>query len=136
MHTQETQQKFIERRAQGWTYVRIVTELGVAKSTLIEWSRKYRFDIANLHAIEIEALRNRILGSTESRVVALSERLSRIEEEIRKRNLADVSTARLYLLAETFRREIERLTDGPKFASPVKNIPSDEYVENIQEWTP
>jgi transposase-like protein len=43
MYTPETRQKFIERRAQGWSFVRISSELGVARSTLIEWSRQLRF---------------------------------------------------------------------------------------------
>jgi transposase-like protein len=43
MHTPETRQKFVERRAQGWSLVRLASELGVARSTLIEWSRQLRF---------------------------------------------------------------------------------------------
>jgi hypothetical protein len=38
MKDQETVQKFIELRAQGSGFVRIAAELGVAKSTLTEWS--------------------------------------------------------------------------------------------------
>ena len=41
MKDQETVQKFIELRAQGWSFVRIPVDLGVAKSTLTEWSRKF-----------------------------------------------------------------------------------------------
>ena len=62
MHTPETQQKFIELRSREWTYDRIAAELGVAKSTLIEWSRKFRFDINNRLALEVDELRHRILG--------------------------------------------------------------------------
>jgi hypothetical protein len=50
MKDQETVQKFIELRAQGWSFVRIAAELGVAKSTLTEWSRKFRFEINNRRA--------------------------------------------------------------------------------------
>ena len=35
MHTPETRHKFVERRAQGWSLVRIAAELGVARSILI-----------------------------------------------------------------------------------------------------
>jgi hypothetical protein len=47
MKDQETVQKFIELRAQGWSFVRIAAELGVAKSTLTEWS--YKDDSATRH---------------------------------------------------------------------------------------
>jgi len=134
MHTPETQQKFIERRAQGWTYTRIASELGVAKSTLLEWSRKFRFDLQNRRVLELDELRDRLLGSRQARAARLSERLAKIEGELANRTLADVSTARLYSLAEQLRRQIEHETDDTVFVAPVKDIPAEEYVEEIQQW--
>ena len=136
MHTPETQQKFIELRAREWTYDRIATELGVAKSTLIEWSRKFRFDINNRLALEVDALRDRVLGSRLTRVDALVLKLARVEDELRQRDLTQVPTARLYSLADSLRRQVERETRPLSFASPIKDIPGDEYVEQIQEWKP
>ena len=136
MHTQETQLKFVERRAQGWSFVRIASELGIAKSTLIEWSRKFQFEINNQRAIEMDDLRNRVLGSRQTRVAAFAEKLARVEDELRKRDLSKVPTQRLYTLAEALQRQIERETNAIHFISPVKNIPGDEYVDQVQEWKP
>jgi len=136
MHTQETQQKFIELRAREWTYDRIAAELGVAKSTLVEWSRKFRFEINNRLALEMDALRDRVLGSRQARVNALVQKLARVEDALRQRDLAQLSTARLYTLADSLRRQVERETNAITFVSPVKNIPDDEYVEKVQEWNP
>ena len=55
MKDQEVVNKFIQLRAQGWTYARLMVELNVTKPTLIAWSRKYQFEIQNLHAIELES---------------------------------------------------------------------------------
>ena len=134
MHTQETQQKFIERLSQGWTYTRISSELGVAKSTLVEWSRKFRFEINNRRTLEADELRSRIFGPLQHRVAVLSERMAKVEEEIRKRDLATVSTARLYSLADSLRRQIEGAIGDTRFVSPVKEIPDEEFVEQVQEW--
>ena len=41
MHDEKTVQRFIQLRASGWTYARLMTELTVSKPTLIAWSRKY-----------------------------------------------------------------------------------------------
>jgi hypothetical protein len=136
MHTSETQQKFIERRAQGWSFVRIATELGVAKSTLIEWSRKFRFDIDNLRAIELDDLRQRCLGTHQTRVSALADQLAKVEAELRQRDLAKVPTARLYSLAAALRRELARETEAVSFVSPVNAIPADELVKQVQQWHP
>ena len=41
MYDEKTVQRFIELRATGWTYARLMTELNASKPTLIGWSRKY-----------------------------------------------------------------------------------------------
>ena len=41
MYDEKTVQRFIELRASGWTYARLMTELNTSKPTLIAWSRKY-----------------------------------------------------------------------------------------------
>jgi hypothetical protein len=134
VHSPETRQKFVERRAQGWSLVRIAAELGVARSTLIEWSRQLRFDIQNQLAIELDDLRDRLLGPRSARASGLAEKLAHVENELRKRDLATLSTQRLFSLSLALRREIERGTDGVHFVTPVKDIPGAEYVEQVQEW--
>jgi hypothetical protein len=136
MHTPEIRQQFIERRAQGWSLVRIATELGVAKSTLVEWSRKLRFELQNQCALELDDLQNRLLGPRQQRATALGEQLAAVESELRKRNLSELSTPRLYALSASLRRQIEQTTGDIRFVSPVKDIPGDEYVEEVQEWKP
>ena len=81
MKDQETVQKFIELRAQGWSFARIAAELGVAKSTLTEWSRKFRFEIHNRRALALDDLQDRLLGTVQSRVAGLAEKLAKIENE-------------------------------------------------------
>jgi hypothetical protein len=136
MHTPEIRQKFIERRAQGWALVRIASELGVAKSTLVEWSRQLRFEIQNQCALELDDLQNRLLGPTQQRATALAERLAAVESELRKRDLSQLSTPRLYALSSSLRRQIEQTIGEVRFVSPLKDIPGGEYIEEVQEWKP
>jgi hypothetical protein len=84
--------------------------------------------------LELDELQDRLLGSRQARAARLSDRLAKIESEIAKRTLADLSTARLYSMAEELRRQIERVTSVGCFVSPVKDIPAEEYVEEIQQW--
>jgi hypothetical protein len=134
MHDQETQRKFVALRAQGRSFVRIATELGVCKSTLIEWSRKFRFEIHNLRAIEMEALQEEFVAGREERVRALGAQLRAVEAELRTRNVAELPTARLFALAESFRRQIRRETGEMSFSSPAADIPESEYHEEVQDW--
>jgi hypothetical protein len=136
MKDQETVQKFIDLRAQGWSFVRIASELGVAKSTLTEWSRKSRFEINNRRALVLDDLQDRILGTVQSRVASLAEKLSRVEQELRQRGLKEVSTSQLYSLAASLRRQIKRETGPIRMVTPTNAIPKEEYVQEIQEWSP
>jgi hypothetical protein len=136
MKDQETVQKFIELRAQGWSFVRIAAELGVAKSTLTEWSRKFRFEIHNRRALVLDDLQDRILGTVQSRVACLAEKLGKVENELRQRDLKELTTSQLYSLGASLRRQIERETGPIRMVTPTNAIPKDEYVDEVQEWNP
>ena len=60
----------------------------------------------NLKAIELEALADKWLASVADRVNALGEQLRKVETEIAGRDVKDLSTAQLYSLARTLRRQI------------------------------
>jgi hypothetical protein len=114
----------------------MAAELGVAKTTLVEWSRKFRFELHNRRALVIEDIQDRTLGTVQHRVKGLAEKLGKVEEELRQRGLKEMSTAQLYALAASLRRQIERETGPIRLVTPTKDIPKEEYVEEIQEWNP
>ena len=136
MKDQEVVNKFVELRSQGWSFTRIAAELGVAKSTLVEWSRKFRFEINNRRALMIDDLQDRTLGTIQHRVAGLAEKLGRVEQELRQRGLKEMSTSQLYALAASLRRQIERETGPIRLVTPTKAIPNEEYVDEVQEWNP
>jgi hypothetical protein len=134
MHAPETVRRFIELRAQGWTYARLMAELNVTKPTLIAWSRKHQFEIQNLHTIELEALRDKWLASTSERVNSLGEQLRRVETELARRDLAALTTPQLLAASRHLRRQIEQATGPLQFTVPLNEIPSEEYQEQVQDW--
>lgn len=136
MLDEEIQAKFVALRGLGKTFAAIAEELSVSQGTLINWSRKYRFELQNLRAIRMEELRNKAMASTEVRVNALAGELHRIEEEIKKRDYSDVPTAKLLSMAESLRRQIVRETGEFQFTTPINRMPNDEYCEAAQEWNP
>jgi hypothetical protein len=121
-------------RARGVSFTEIASELKVARSTLVEWSRQLRFEIQNEVSIEMDALLHQLLGPRQHRARQLAERFAAVEGELRQRQLNTLSTVQLYRLSQLLRREILRETDGTKFVSPIKDIPKEEYIETVQEW--
>lgn len=131
----ETQQRFVELRTQGWTFARIAAELKVCKRTLVNWSRKFQFEIQNQRAIQLEELEEQLLSSRENRARALAEQLQTVEAELKTRSISELSTSRLFALAQTLRQQILHETGTPRFISPINEIPQDEYHEQVQNWT-
>ena len=134
MHDDNTVQRFIELRAQGWSYARLMTELNVTKPTLIAWSRKHQFQIQNLKAIELEALGEKWLASTTDRVNGLGEQLRRVEAVISQRDVGELTTSQLYALSRSLRQQIASSTGVASFTVPVNEIPADEYHDQVQDW--
>ena len=134
MKDQETIERFIQLRAQGWSFARISAELNVSKPTLIQWSRKHQFEIQNLRAIETEALAESCLSSRQQRWEQTSQHLRRVEEELAKRNLDTVPTSRLLMLAFRLRAEAAREASQLRFSTSVRSIPSEEYFEDVLDW--
>jgi transposase len=132
----ETQQRFVFLRAEGWSFARIAEDLKVSKPTLINWSRKFQFEIQNQRAINIEALQEKWLSARDARVNAIGEQLRKAEAELARRDISSLTTSQLFSLVEALRRQIKRETGPMEFTTPVSQIPKDEYHEQVQDWKP
>lgn len=96
MKDQETRQRFVELRAQGFSYDKISKELKVSKQTLINWSNELELDIANLKAIELEALQEQYYLTKAERIKLFGERLKAIKQELDKRSMEELSIKELF----------------------------------------
>ena len=126
--------KFIHLRTQGWTFARIAQEMNMCKNTVINWSRKFQFELQNERAIILEAIANEFLASREDRIRKLGNQLRAAEAELAKRDISEVSTSRLFTLVALLRRELQKEAGSPQFTSPTDEIPRDEYHEQVQIW--
>ena len=135
MHDEKTVQRFIELRSTGWTFARLMTELGVSKPTLIAWSRKHRFQIQNLKAIEMEVINEKWLASVTDRVNQLGAQLQQVDSLLKQRDLSQLTTPQLLTLSRQLREQIERTTGPMQFIIPIGEIPNGVYHEQVQQWT-
>jgi transposase-like protein len=99
-------EEFVELRAQGASFAAIAERLGVAKSTLIDWSKDKENDIGNLRQIHAEALREKYRMGAERRVELFAKQLDAVEGELAKRDMATVPTERLFDMLLKLGREI------------------------------
>src|SRR5436309_15820821 len=120
MHTEETQDKFIELRAQGWTLGHLAGELHVSKRTLVDWNRHFAADIQSLRALELEALQEKFVASREEDLNRLTRLQKDVQDELAGRCLKYVPIEKLFRIAADLRQEIKqmRLESGSEEAQP------------------
>ena len=55
---------------------------------------------------------------------------------MKTRSLAEVSTGKLFALADAVRQRIVRETGEIRFTTPIQDIPPKEYRDEVQDWKP
>ncbi|MGG0487412.1 hypothetical protein ABEY65_29120 [Priestia aryabhattai] len=95
MKENDKKHHFIELRAQGFSFDKIANKLGIAKSTLIQWSKEFETEIANLKAIEMEALFEKYFMSKKARIELFGEQIIGIKKELEKRDFSDIPSEKL-----------------------------------------
>lgn len=118
------------------SFASISRELGVSKSTLIEWSREMSEEVANMRAIHEEALREQYRVAKEHQLKTLSMRYAAVEEELEKRGVSDMPTEKLYgvlfKLIDAMRAEDRPLTLQRTENNPLQDLMGS--MSRIESW--
>jgi len=96
MKPNETKEKFLLMRADRHSYQDISEALEVSKTTLIEWGRTNQIELKNLMAVKMEHLCQQYSLTQEARIKFLGEHIGRVNSELSKRDLTNVSTEKLF----------------------------------------
>jgi hypothetical protein len=128
---QELRERFIEMRASGRSFASIAEELEISKTTLISWSKGLVIEIKNARSLRLDELYQRFIVAKERRIEAFGKRLEAILTELDKRDLAEIETEKLLMLAlrygDSLRTEYEPLTLAEKGEGPDLSF-LDEYT--------
>lgn len=120
--TPEAQEKLIELRAKGWSYMAIAKEIGISKPTVINWARELKNEIANRKAFELEALSEKYYQQKAQQIETYGEFQQKIREEIEERlnkgEIEDLNTKDLFALFFEVQNRMEALNIEPKFNLP------------------
>ena len=92
---EQKRSQFVQLRAKGLSYAKIAKELKVSTSTLSNWNQELLAEIAQVKAMELEALQEEYFMLKEGRIRLLGSQLKTIQEEISGRDLSKVSTEKL-----------------------------------------
>jgi hypothetical protein len=92
----ETKHQFVELRAQGKSLRTAADELRIGLQTAVRWERDLKEQIENLKTMELDALLERHRLTLQAQIERYGVELTRLSEELQKRDLADVPTHKLY----------------------------------------
>lgn len=115
MELLQTKERFIELRAKGWSYDKIAKKLGKAKQTLIDWGKELEDEIANLKALELEALYEKYYLLKESRIETFGGLVKKLKDEVMSRDLSEVPTDKLLELLLKYENQLKDEVIEPRF---------------------
>jgi predicted transcriptional regulator len=131
----EVKEKFIELRAVGYSYDKISKELGVSKQALIDWARDFQDEIINRKSLELEALYDKFYLLKEHRIKTFGELLSKIKDEIHKRDFSEIPTDKLMDLLLKYDIQVKEELTEPIFKTTDEIKQDKEDRALIEEFT-
>jgi len=132
MKDNKTKARFIELRAEGWSFDRIANELDVSKNTLIDWSETLEIEIQNASQIQIDRLREMHLLTKAAKIESFGKQLKRISKELESRDLTEMPTDKLFTAFLKMHEAIGNEVTKIEFRK--KENPSD-FDFGTKEWT-
>jgi len=139
MESIDIKERFIELRAKGYSFDKIAKELGKAKQTLIDWSKELQDEIANVKALELEALYEKYFLLKESKISNYGAILSKITTELKSRDFSKVNTGQLLELYLLYFEKLSQEVIEPVFKSSeeIKEEREDkQLLQDLTEITP
>lgn len=139
MESIDIKERFIELRAKGYSFDKIAKELGKAKQTLIDWSKELQDEIANVKALELEALYEKYYLLKESKITNYGAILSKITTELKNRDFSKVNTGQLLELYLLYFEKLSQEVIEPVFKSSeeIKEEREDkQLLQDLTEITP
>jgi len=121
----EIKHQFIELRAQGKSLRTASDELKIGLQTAVRWERELKEQIANLKAIEIDTLLERHQLTVQAQIERYGFELARVTEELKKRDLSDLQTPKLYDIMVKLHARVEE-------ALPTLTVRDDDEIAELK----
>jgi len=115
MLSKDKKEKFIELRAKGYSFDRIVKEIEVSKPTLIKWQTEFQNEIKNFEYAIYQGLIEKYKLGKEKRFQGFTDVLEKINDELSGRDLSTFSIRDLILLKAEIEKDFNNVIQGIKY---------------------
>jgi len=134
MKTIEEKEKFIQLRAQGFSFDKIAEELEVSKPTLLKWNGEFLSEIQEAQFHELDKILNEYQVHRKKRFEKNCKLLNAVYAELEKKveKLEKLSVPELAKLAEALESKLEKETERSSIYIPVPSNYSFQQTERIE----
>lgn len=113
--TNDDVEKFLQLRAQGWSFDRIAAEINVSKPVLLKWSKQYQQELDQQSYFELQNIiaSHNIMRMHRMAAIAkmLGAALVEVETRAQDGKLSDMATDKLINLVLTLETRLEKETE-------------------------
>lgn len=95
MKDKETKQKFIELRAEGYSYSKIAQQLNISKSTCGVWDKEFKDEITSINKEQLEELYQAYGMMKQQRISSLGKTLAKIDSAIDEADFSNTDPVKL-----------------------------------------
>lgn len=131
MKEQEIIDRFIQLRAEGKSFDKIVKIINVSKPTLLAWERKYQTAIDDLKAIRYESILEKQKVTQEERITRLAKELSHAWEVFEQKDYENLSKRELLLMIMRLEKGLREETGMLRGGRKKDEIPEEEQAQKI-----
>ncbi len=111
----KTKERFIELRAEGHSFESIAKELGVAKTTLIKWSRDLEKEINNEQYFAYQRLIEQYKITKIERVKITMLQLQKVNDALSQKDFNEMSAKELFNVREKLINQLKDLTANVEY---------------------
>lgn len=132
----DQKEKLIELRAREVSYQRCAEEIGVSENTLMKWGRELEIEINNRRQLELDALQEKYFVTKKKRIEFYGEQLNRFFAELKKRDLSDIPTEKLFDLTMKTVASLKQEETEISFKEKknVEDVLNDHLENSFVEW--
>lgn len=134
MKTADKKEKFILLRAEGYSFSKIATELGISKSTCSNWERDLAEQIRRAKDGRLEDLYTLYRVGKEEHIKKLGEALQRIDEALAQKDLTEVPADKLLKLKLEYEERLQaQHTEPTDGAETFTDFTTEEMLRAVGE---
>jgi hypothetical protein len=113
----EIKDRYVELRASGLPLYKAAKKIGIARGTAMTWEKDLKERIDAYKAIHIEELQEKYRVSKEQRLKLFGERFLAMADELKKRDLSEIPTPKLFEMTLRSLKVLEEEIGEPEFLS-------------------